>query len=65
MIEASDSQIPEIALEYGKQLEFKGEYAQALSMYQESQRALNAASYQGNTADVSRLQPGVIGGLAR
>ena len=52
-------QIPEIAYEYGKQLEFKGEYNTALTMYQESQRAIQAS---GASAD---LLPTVSAGLAR
>jgi hypothetical protein len=55
-------QTPEIALEYGKQLEFRGEYQQALAMYQESQRALRSQPGAVITPDT---QAAITGGIAR
>lgn len=54
------AQIPEISLEYGKQQEFKGEYAAALSLYQQSQRSL-----QGKEPPTPAMVAAISGGLAR
>lgn len=53
-------QIAEIALEYGKQLEFKGEYTAALSLYQEAQRAATS-----NATTQPTVHAAIAGGLAR
>ena len=44
----SPAQVPSIALELGKQLEFKGEYSQALGMYQSAAARLQVGSGGGD-----------------
>lgn len=57
-------QVSAISLEYAKQLEFKGEYAYALSMYQAAAARVGSIS-ASNPAEVTRIQGAVQSGLAR
>jgi len=41
---AAPEQVPELSVEYAKQLEFRGEYAKALARYEEASRGLDAAA---------------------
>lgn len=40
-------QVPELSVEYAKQQEFKGEYSQALSMYQSAESGIDSRSERG------------------
>ena len=42
--QSAPEQVPELSVEYAKQLEFRGEHAKALARYEEAMRGLNAGA---------------------
>ncbi|GMH58387.1 hypothetical protein TrST_g1003 [Triparma strigata] len=58
----SPSSVPEISVEFAQQLEFKGEYENALKMYE---AALNAMDEEGNLLATDAQQTTCMGGIAR
>lgn len=65
----SPEQVPELSLEYAKQLEFKGEYQTAYNMFQNAQMSLQAGSVTSERPlppdEERRLMTLALGGLAR
>ncbi len=56
-------QVPELSLEYGKQLEFRGDYGAALVKYQEASRSLPRSS--GDDSKIAALHAAATAGLTR
>lgn len=60
------SQVPALSVEYAKQLEFKGENGQSLSMYQSAMASLDALAREGAPAEqIAALRNSCLAGLAR
>lgn len=60
------AQVPELSLEYGKQLEFRGDYGAALVKYQEASRSLPKLNRDGTgDAKLVALHNAATGGMTR